>query len=247
MELEGKVAIVTGSNRGIGKIVALALAEAGATIVAVVRVKNEQTEELVQEIERFGAKCLLARADVSREEDVKACVKEALNEFGQIDILVNNAGITKDNLILRMKSEEWTKVIDVNLSSMFYCTKAVARPMFKQRSGKIVMISSIIGAIGNPGQANYAASKAGIIGLMKSTAKEFAARGIQVNAVAPGFIETAMTQALPEDVRNAYLDQIPLKEFGKPEDVAEAVKFLVSERSKYITGQVIHVNGGLYM
>ncbi len=247
MELEGKVAIVTGSNRGIGKIVALALAEAGATIVAVVRVKNEQTEELVQEIERFGAKCLLARADVSREEDVKACVKEALNEFGRIDILVNNAGITKDNLILRMKSEEWTKVIDVNLSSMFYCTKAVARPMFKQRSGKIVMISSIIGAIGNPGQANYAASKAGIIGLMKSTAKEFAARGIQVNAVAPGFIETAMTQALPEDVRNAYLDQIPLKEFGKPEDVAEAVKFLVSERSKYITGQVIHVNGGLYM
>jgi 3-oxoacyl-[acyl-carrier protein] reductase len=247
MELEGKIAIVTGSNQGIGKVIALALAKAGADIVAVDLFKNEQTEELVKEIEELGRKCLPTQADVSKEEDVNAVVKEALNQFGQIDILVNNAGITKDNLIMRMKAEDWTKVIDINLSSMFYCTKAVARPMFKQRSGKIVMISSIIGAMGNAGQANYAASKAGAIGFMKSTAKEFAARGIQVNAVAPGFIETAMTQALPEEVRNAYLDQIPLKEFGRPEDVADAVKFLASDRARYITGQVLHVNGGLYM
>lgn len=247
MELEGKIAIVTGSNQGIGRIIALTLAEAGADIVAVDLFENEQTAELVQQIEKMGRTCHPAQADVSKESDVSAMVKEALDRFGRIDILVNNAGITKDNLILRMKADEWLKVIDVNLSSMFYCTKAVARPMFKQRSGKIVMISSIAGAMGNPGQANYAASKAGVIGLMKSTAKEFAARGIQVNAVAPGFIETAMTQALSEKVRDAYLEQIPLKEFGKPEDVAEAVKFLVSEKARYITGQVIHVNGGLYM
>ncbi len=247
MELEGKIAIVTGSNQGIGRIIALNLAEAGADIVAVDLFKNEQSDELVKQIEQLGRACLPAQADVSKEADVKAIVKDALKRFERIDILVNNAGITRDNLILRMKSDEWSKVIEVNLSSMFYCTKAVARPMFKQRSGKIVMISSITGAMGNPGQANYAASKAGVMGLMKSTAKEFAARRIQVNAVAPGFIETAMTLALPEEVRNAYLAQIPLKEFGKPEDVAEAVKFLVSERARYITGQIIHVNGGLYM
>ncbi len=247
MELEGKIAIVTGSNQGIGRIIALSLAEAGADIVAVDLFKNEQSDELVKQIEQLGRACLPAQADVSKEADVKAMVKDALKRFERIDILVNNAGITRDNLILRMKSDEWSKVIEVNLSSMFYCTKAVARPMFKQRSGKIVMISSITGAMGNPGQANYAASKAGVMGLMKSTAKEFAARRIQVNAVAPGFIETTMTLALPEEVRNAYLAQIPLKEFGKPEDVAEAVKFLVSERARYITGQIIHVNGGLYM
>ncbi len=247
MELEGKVALITGTNQGIGKVIALAMAGAGADIAAVDLVKNEQTDELVQEIESKGRTGFPARADVSKEDDVKAAVKAVLNQFGKIDILINNAGITQDNLIMRMKSEEWTKVLDVNLSSMFYCTKAVARPMFKQRSGKIVMITSIIGAMGNAGQANYAASKAGVIGFMKSTAKEFAARGIQVNAVAPGFIDTAMTRALPEEVRNTYLDQIPLKEFGTAEDVAEAVKFLASDRARYITGQVIHVNGGLYM
>jgi 3-oxoacyl-[acyl-carrier protein] reductase len=247
MELEGKIAIVTGANQGIGRIIALTLAEAGADMVAVDLYKNKQTSELVQQIEQMGRKCLPVQADVAQEPEVNTFVKEALAQFGQIDILVNNAGITKDNLIVRMKSDDWTKVLDVNLSSMFYCTKAVARPMFKQRSGNIVMIASVVGAMGNPGQANYAASKAGAIGFMKSTAKEFAGRGIRVNAVAPGFIETAMTLALSEEVRNAYLDHIPLKEFGTPQDVAETVKFLVSDRARYITGQVIHVNGGLYM
>ena len=247
MELEGKIAIVTGSNQGIGRTIALTLAEAGADIVAVDLFKNEQTADLVQHIERMSRKSLPLQADVSQESDVNAVVKEALAQFGRVDILVNNAGITRDGLLMRMKADDWTKVIDVNLSSMFYCTKAVARPMFKQRAGKIVMISSVVGAMGNPGQANYSASKAGVIGLTKSVAKEFGTRGIQVNAVAPGFIESAMTQALPEDVRNAYLAQIPLQEFGTPQDVAEAVKFLVSDRARYITGQVIHVNGGLYM
>ncbi len=247
MELEGKVAIVTGSNQGIGKEIALALAEAGADIVAVDLYKNEQTAELVQQVEQMGRNCLPAQADVAQESEVEAFVKETLFQFGRVDILINNAGITKDTLIMRMKSDDWTKVLNVNLSSMFYCTKAVVRPMFKQRSGNIVMIASVVGVMGNPGQANYAASKAGVIGLMKSAAKEFAARGIRVNAVAPGFIETAMTQALPEEVKTTYLEQIPLKELGTPRDVAEAVKFLVSDRARYITGQVIHVNGGLYM
>lgn len=247
MELDGKVAIVTGSNQGIGRVIALTLAKAGANIVAVDLFKNEHTDTLVAEIEQLGRTCLPLQADVSKEESVNAFVQEALDKFGQIDILVNNAGITKDNLVMRMKADDWMKVIDVNLSSMFYCSKAVNRPMFKQRSGSIVMISSVIGMMGNAGQANYAASKAGAIGLMKSLAKEFAPRGVRVNAVAPGFIETAMTQALPEEVRKTYLDAIPLKCLGTPEDVAEAVLFLVSDRSKYITGHVIQVNGGLYM
>ncbi|MCP4396077.1 MAG: 3-oxoacyl-[acyl-carrier-protein] reductase [bacterium] len=247
MEFEGNVAVITGSNQGIGRTIALTLAKAGADIVAVDLFKNEQTDELVQEISKMGRTCLPLQADVSKEEDVNTFIKDTLAQCKRIDILVNNAGITKDGLMMRMKADDWSKVIDVNLSSMFYCTKAVAKPMFKQRSGKIVMISSIIGAMGNAGQVNYAASKAGAIGLMKSVAKEFSARGIRVNAVAPGFIESAMTQALSEDVRTAYLDAIPLKEFGSAQDVADAVKFLVSDQARYITGQVLHVNGGLYM
>ncbi|PIE34748.1 3-oxoacyl-[acyl-carrier-protein] reductase [candidate division KSB3 bacterium] len=247
MELEGTVAVVTGANQGIGRTIALTLAQAGAAIAAVDLCKNEQTAALVQEIANMGRTCLPLQADVSKEDDVNALMKEALAQFKRIDILVNNAGITRDGLMMRMKADDWKMVMDVNLSSMFYCTKAVAKPMFKQRSGKIVMISSIIGAMGNAGQVNYAASKAGAIGLMKSVAKEFAARGIRVNAVAPGFIESAMTEALPEDVRTAYLEGIPLKEFGTAQDVADAVKFLVSEQARYITGQVLHVNGGLYM
>ncbi len=247
MEFEGNVAVITGSNQGIGRTIALTLAEAGADIVAVDLFKNEQTDQLVQEISKMGRTCLPLQADVSKEEDVNTFIKDTLAQCKRIDILVNNAGITKDGLMMRMKADDWSKVIDVNLSSMFYCTKAVAKPMFKQRSGKIVMISSIIGAMGNAGQVNYAASKAGAIGLMKSVAKEFSARGIRVNAVAPGFIESAMTQALSEDVRTAYLDAIPLKEFGSAQDIADAVKFLVSDQARYITGQVLHVNGGLYM
>jgi 3-oxoacyl-[acyl-carrier protein] reductase len=247
MQLEGKVAIVTGANQGVGRTIALNLASAGADIVAVDLFINEQTESLRQEVEAIGRKCLPLKADVSNEEEVKAFVKEATAQFDHLDILVNNAGITRDSLVMRMKADDWKKVIDVNLSSMFYCSKAVFRPMSKQRSGSIVMISSVIGAMGNVGQANYAAAKAGAFGLMKSMAKEFAVRGIRVNAVAPGFIETAMTQALPEDVRKTYLEGIPLKQLGTPEDVAEAVKFLASESARYITGQIIHVNGGLYM
>jgi len=247
MEFDGKVAIVTGSNQGIGKEIALNLAEAGAHIVAVDLFKNEQTEELVQQIEQRGRKCLPLQANVAQEDDVNAFVQEALSQFERIDILVNNAGITKDSLVIRMSGDAWRSVIDVNLSSMFYCTKAVAKPMMKQQSGAIVMITSIIGVTGNPGQANYAASKAGAIGLMKSAARELAARGIRVNAVAPGFIDTAMTKKLAEEVRQVYLDRIPLKCFGSARDVAEAVKFLASDSSRYITGQVIHVNGGLYM
>jgi 3-oxoacyl-[acyl-carrier protein] reductase len=247
MELEGKIAIVTGANQGIGRTIALTLAEAGADIVAVDLFKNEQTAELVQQIEEMGRKCLPMQADVSKEDEVNVFVKEAVSQCGKIDILINNAGITRDGLVMRMKADDWSKVLDVNLASMFYCTKAVAKPMFKKRSGYIIMISSIIGAMGNAGQANYAAAKAGAIGLMKSVAKEFAPRGIRVNAIAPGFIQSAMTDALPEDVRNAYLDQIPLKEFGTSQDVADSVKFLVSGKADYITGQVIHINGGLYM
>lgn len=247
MQLAEKVAIVTGANQGIGRTIALNLAAAGADLVAVDLFINEQTESLKQEIEQLGRQCLPLQADVSKEDDVTAFVKEAAGHFGHLDILVNNAGITRDNLVMRMKAKDWQQVIDVNLSSMFYCSKAVFRPMSKQRAGSIVMISSVIGAMGNAGQANYAAAKAGAFGLMKSLAKEYAARGIRVNAVAPGFIETAMTQALPEDVRQQYMDAIPLKALGSPEDVAEAVKFLVSESAQYITGQIIHVNGGLYM
>ncbi len=247
MELEGKVAIVTGSNQGIGKAIALSLAEAGADIVGVDIFKNEQTDQLAQAITGLGRKCLTVQADVSKEPEVEAFVKDAVAQFGKVDILVNNAGITRDGFLMRMKAEEWSKVMEVNLYSMFYCTKAVARPMFKQRSGAIVFISSVIGAMGNLGQANYAAAKAGALGLMKSTAKEYAERNVRANAVAPGFIETPMTEALSPEVREAYLKGIPLKCFGTAQDVAEAVKFLVSDRSRYITGQVIHVNGGLYM
>jgi 3-oxoacyl-[acyl-carrier protein] reductase len=247
MELEGKIAIVTGSNQGIGKEIALTLAEAGANIVAVDLYKNEQTSELVQQIEQMDRKCLPLQADVAQESEVNAFVEETLSQFGQVDILINNAGINKDNLIMRMKADDWKKVIDVNLSSMFYCTKAVARSMIKQRSGNIIMIASIVGVTGNPGQANYVASKAGAIGLMKTAARELAERGIRVNAVAPGFIETAMTKSLSEAVRKVYLERIPLKSFGTSRDVAETVKFLVSDRARYITGQVIHVNGGLYI
>ena len=246
-ELEGKIAIVTGASRGIGRAIALNLAAAGAHIVAVYQQNKEKAEELAQEIEPLGRACLTVKADVSVEDEVNALIDQTMTQFGKIDILVNNAGMTKDGLIMRMKTEDWHSVLNVNLSGMFYALKAVTKPMMKQRSGKIVFITSIIGLTGNAGQANYAAAKAGVIGLMKSAAKEFASRGIQVNAVAPGFIDTDMTKGLNDEVKKTYLEQIPLKRFGRVEDVAEAVKFLVSEKADYITGQVIHVNGGLYM
>lgn len=246
-ELEGKIAIVTGASRGIGRAIALNLAAAGANIVAVYQQNKTMVDELAQEIEPLGRVCLAVKADVAVEDDVNALVDQTMTQFGRVDILINNAGITKDGLIMRMKSEDWHNVLNVNLSGMFYATKAVTKPMFKQRSGKIVFVTSIIGTIGNAGQANYAAAKAGVIGFMKSAAKEFAGRGIQVNAVAPGFIDTDMTKKLSDDVKAAYMEQIPLKRFGRVEDVAEVVRFLASEKADYITGQVIHVNGGLYM
>ena len=246
-ELEGKIAIVTGASRGIGRAIALNLAAAGAHIVAVYQQNKEKADELAQEIEPLGRACLTVKADVAVEDEVNALIDQTMTQFGKIDMLVNNAGMTKDGLIMRMKTEDWHSVLNVNLSGMFYALKAVTKPMMKQRSGKIVFITSIIGLTGNAGQANYAAAKAGVIGLMKSAAKEFASRGIQVNAVAPGFIDTDMTKGLNDEVKNTYLEQIPLKRFGRVEDVAEAVKFLVSEKADYITGQVIHVNGGLYM
>lgn len=246
-ELEGKIAIVTGASRGIGRAIALNLAAAGANIVAVYQQNKTMVDELAQELEPLGRVCLAVKANVAIEDDVNALVDQTMTQFGRVDILINNAGITKDGLIMRMKSEDWHNVLNVNLSGMFYATKAVTKPMFKQRSGKIVFVTSIIGTIGNAGQANYAAAKAGVIGFMKSAAKEFASRGIQVNAVAPGFIDTDMTKGLSEDVKTAYMEQIPLKRFGRVEDVAETVKFLASEKADYITGQVIHVNGGLYM
>ena len=246
-ELEGKIAIVTGASRGIGRAIALNLAAAGANIVAVYQQNKTMVDELAQELEPLGRVCLAVKADVAVEDEVNALVDQTMTQFGRVDILINNAGITKDSLIMRMKSEDWHNVLNVNLSGMFYATKAVTKPMFKQRSGKIVFVTSIIGTIGNAGQANYSAAKAGVIGFMKSAAKEFASRGIQVNAVAPGFIDTDMTKKLSDDVKAAYMEQIPLKRFGRVEDVAEVVKFLASEKADYITGQVIHVNGGLYM
>lgn len=247
MELEGKVAIVTGASRGIGRAIAENLAQAGADIVAVYQRNRQKVDELAQQLEPLGRTCLPVQADVSQEADVNALVQQTLEQFGKIDILINNAGITRDTLLMRMKTEDWEQVIDVNLSGMFYCLKAVTKPMLKQRSGKIVFITSIIGVTGNAGQANYAASKAGVIGLMKSAAQEFASRGILVNAVAPGFIQTDMTENLPEKVKTAILEKVPLHRMGRPEEVAEAVRFLVSDRASYLTGQVIHINGGLYM
>ena len=247
MELEGKVAIVTGASRGIGRAIAANLAEAGADIVAVYQRNRQKVDELAQQLAPLGRTCMPVQADVAQEADVEALVQQTLDQFGKIDILINNAGITRDMLLMRMKTEDWNKVIDVNLTGMFYCLKAVTKPMLKQRSGKIVFITSVIGVTGNAGQANYAASKAGVIGLMKSAAQEFASRGILVNAVAPGFIQTDMTEGLSDKVKAAILEKVPLNRMGRPEEVAEAVRFLVSDRASYLTGQVIHINGGLYM
>ncbi|MDY0093879.1 MAG: 3-oxoacyl-[acyl-carrier-protein] reductase [Candidatus Vecturithrix sp.] len=247
MECAGKVAIVTGASRGIGRAIAENLAQAGADIVAVYQRNSEKVAELASTLESLGRVCLPIQADVAQETEVETLVQHTLDRFGKVDILINNAGITRDTLIMRMKAEDWTRVLDVNLTGMFYCLKAVTKPMIKQRAGKIVFITSVIGVTGNAGQANYAASKAGVLGLMKSAAQEFASRGIQVNAVAPGFIQTDMTEGLAEKVKTVILQKIPMNRMGLPEEVAEVVRFLASDRAGYITGQVIHVNGGLYM
>ena len=246
MKLTGRVALVTGAAQGIGKAVALLLARNGADIV-VSDINLEKAEETANEINSIGRKALAVKVDVANWNDVEQMVEVILEKFAKIDILVNNAGITRDKLILRMTDEDWDAVLNVNLKGTFHCTKAVVRHMAKQRSGKIVNIASVVGEMGNAGQANYSASKAGVIGLTKTIAREFAQRGININAIAPGYIETPMTEALPEKAKEELKRLIPMERLGKPEDVAEAVLFLVSEESNYITGQVLNVNGGIYM
>ncbi|MBN1643534.1 MAG: 3-oxoacyl-[acyl-carrier-protein] reductase [Dehalococcoidales bacterium] len=244
MDLTGKVAIVTGSGRGIGKAIALRLAEAGATVVVNDFGDSAPAEQTVAEIKQMGRQATAITADVSSAADVTRLVDTAIATYGKVDILVNNAGITRDQLMMRMTDEQWDSVIAVDLKSVFLCTRAVLRSMMKQRSGRIVNISSVVGIMGNIGQANYASAKAGIIGFTKAIAKEAAARGITANAVAPGFIDTPMTQAMPEEVRKSMIDHIPLGCMGTPKDIAETVAFLASDEARYITGQVVPVDGG---
>jgi 3-oxoacyl-[acyl-carrier protein] reductase len=246
VELSGKVALVTGAAQGIGKAIALLLARNGADVV-VSDINLEKAQETTNEIEGMGRRSFAIKVNVADLKDVERMVEAIVEQFGRIDILVNNAGITRDRLILRMTEEDWDAVLDVNLKGTFNCTKAAIRYMSKQKSGKIVSIASVSGEMGNPGQANYAASKAGVIGFTKTIAREFAGRGINVNAIAPGYIQTPMTDAVPEKAKEELKRMIPMERLGKPEDVAQAVLFLVSENSSYITGQVLNVNGGIYM
>ncbi|MEK6744171.1 MAG: 3-oxoacyl-[acyl-carrier-protein] reductase [Nitrospirota bacterium] len=246
MSLNGKIALVTGAAQGIGRDIALGLAKDGAD-VAICDVNLEAAQKTAVDIEAMGRKSLALKANVASSADVTAMIDQVIETFGRIDILVNNAGITRDGLILRMKDEDWDLVLSINLKGSFLCTKSALKYMTKQRSGTIINIASIVGAMGNAGQANYVASKAGLIGLTKTIAREYANRNVTANAVAPGFIDTAMTQALTEQVRTDLAKQIPLGRLGSSEDVANAVRFLASPSAAYITGQVIHVNGGMYM
>jgi len=247
MMLKDSVAIVTGSGRGIGRAIALELAATGVKVVVNYAGRSDKAEETVELIRAAGGEGVAVQADVSQQADVDRLIRTALDQFGKIDILVNNAGITRDTLLLRMKEADWDAVMATNLKGVFLCTKAVSKGMLKQRSGVIVNISSVVGLSGNAGQANYAAAKAGIIGFTKSVAKEFASRGIRVNAVAPGYIFTDMTGTLPEGTQSDILRAIPLGRIGNPEDVAKVVRFLVSPEASYITGQTLSVDGGMEM
>ncbi|HEY9569792.1 MAG TPA: 3-oxoacyl-[acyl-carrier-protein] reductase [Metalysinibacillus sp.] len=242
-----KTAVVTGASRGIGRAIALKLAQDGANVVVNYSGSQAKAEEVVAEIKALGQQAIAVQANVANADEVKALMGAAMDAFGSIDILVNNAGITRDNLLMRMKEDEWDSVMDTNLKGVFLCTKAVARQMMKQRAGRIINVASIVGVAGNAGQANYVAAKAGVIGLTKTTAKELAARNILVNAVAPGFIATDMTEELPQDVKEAMLTQIPLAKLGQPEDVANVVAFLASDGANYMTGQTLHIDGGMVM
>ena len=245
--LSGKVAVITGAGRGIGRAIALQFAEYGSKVVINYRNSITQVEELLTLIHNAGGEAIAVQADISKEDEAKKLIDEAVKHFGRLDVLVNNAGITKDNLLMRMSEADFDSVIDINLKGTFFCMKYASSVMLKQRSGKIVNISSVVGLTGNVGQVNYAASKAGVIGMTKSAARELSSRGITVNAVAPGFIETDMTDNLSEKIKEATIANIPLKRYGIASEVASAVSFLASEASNYITGQVLQVDGGLLM
>lgn len=244
MILDNKIALITGARRGIGRAIALKLAENGADCIVLARTPPE---DLAQEIRAMGRRALALAVDVADNEAVESAFKTAIAEMGGLDILVNNAGITDDTLLMRMKLEQWQRVLDTNLSGAFYCTKAAMRPLLKSSAGRIINISSVVGQMGNAGQANYAASKAGMIGFTKSVAKELGSRGVTVNAIAPGFIETDMTAELSDDVKAALLPQIPLGKLGAAEDIAHAAVYLASDAARYVTGQVLNVDGGMVM
>jgi 3-oxoacyl-[acyl-carrier protein] reductase len=245
--LQGKIAIVTGASRGIGAQTAITLAGYGATVVVNYCGSKDKAESVVAEITAAGGTAIAYKADVSKMDETQAMFEAVMSQFGRIDILVNNAGITRDNLVMKMSEEEFTSVIDTNLLGVFHCIKQVSRIMLKQKSGRIINLSSVVGIIGNAGQLNYCAAKAGVIGMTKSLARELGSRGITVNAVAPGFIQTDMTDVLSDQVKEGILGQIPLKKLGEVKDIAETVAFLASEKAGYITGQVIQVDGGMGM
>ena len=247
MLLEGKTAVITGAGRGIGRAIALRLASEGANIVINDIPSSADAQNTVEEVKAIGVKAIAVLCDVRVPEDMTMLMEKAKEEFGSIDILVNNAGITRDTLLMRMTEKDWDDVLEINLKGAFNATKAACKYMVKQRGGVIINMSSVVGIMGNAGQVNYSASKAGLIGMTKSVAKEFAPRGIRCNAIAPGFIRSDMTDQLPEDVKNTYLAGIPLKRFGTVEDIANAVLFLVSDQASYISGQVLHIDGGLVM
>jgi len=246
MRFKDKVSLITGASQGIGEEIAYSLAEEGSLLV-LFDIQKEKLENVSAKINAKGGKTIIFTVDISHLKEVEDAVEKAIQEFGKIDYLINNAGINRDALLMRMTEEDWDKVIEVNLKGTFNVTKVVIRNMIKNRYGRIVSISSVVGLMGNVGQTNYAASKAGIIGFSKSLAREVAPRGITVNVVAPGYISTPMTEKLPEKIKQAFLELIPMKRFGTPREIAETVKFLLSEEASYITGQVINVNGGLYM
>ncbi|MEB6196313.1 3-oxoacyl-[acyl-carrier-protein] reductase [Mammaliicoccus sciuri] len=242
-----KTAIVTGASRGIGRKIALELGKEGYNVVVNYAGNKEKAEEVISEIKSFGVESFAFQANVSEQDEVKAMIKETTSQFGTIDVLVNNAGITRDNLLMRMKQDEWDDVINTNLKGVFNCVQAVTRPMLKQKSGRIINLSSVVGSLGNAGQVNYVATKSGVEGMTRTFARELASRGITCNAVAPGFIVSDMTDQLSDELKVQMKSQIPLARFGEDSDIAHTVAFLASDKASYITGQTIHVNGGMYM